>query len=199
MPDEHHTFSREKTAADQSSRVDLRPVTQEKTEEPLDALYDLLIVFALSVSPVSEVRGAIIYGTLAGIDPWVNFTISTAGNMFIAAVLWFSLGRLELFLRRKAEAGAERNSILGSFARWYCRHEERVSMRVRPYMRKYGVIGLAVFVAVPLPATGVWTANLAAFALGIREKAAFLSILIGALIASTVMLIISTPLGWLLT
>jgi len=63
-------------------------------------------------------------------------------------------------------------------------------------IEKYETLGLAIFVAIPLPATGAWTGAMAAFLLGLKFHHAMLSILLGVVIAGVVMTVLSL-LGWL--
>ena len=48
------------------------------------------------------------------------------------------------------------------------------------------VIGLVLFVAIPLPVTGAWTGSLAAFLFGVSKKKAFPCIFAGICIAGVV-------------
>ncbi|MDD3750390.1 MAG: small multi-drug export protein [Firmicutes bacterium] len=48
-----------------------------------------------------------------------------------------------------------------------------------------------VFVAVPLPSTGAWTASVAAFLLGIRIRYSFVSISIGTILAGVIVTYLS--------
>ena len=72
---------------------------------------------------------------------------------------------------------------------------ERARRRGR-MIEKYERIGLALFVAVPLPVTGAWTGSLVAVLLGLRVKTAFISIAIGVFIAGIIVTTLSL-LGWL--
>ena len=51
---------------------------------------------------------------------------------------------------------------------------------------KYGAIGLALFVAIPLPVTGAWTGSLAAIVFDIKPKYAFPAIVLGVTIAGII-------------
>jgi len=62
-------------------------------------------------------------------------------------------------------------------------------------INRYERIGLALFVAIPLPVTGAWTGSLAAVLFGLKFKHAFLSIFIGVLIAGMIVTC-ATLLGW---
>ncbi|HBD63998.1 MAG TPA: ligand-binding protein SH3, partial [Clostridiales bacterium] len=58
-------------------------------------------------------------------------------------------------------------------------------------VKKYGYWGLFIFVAIPLPGTGVWTGSLIASLLDMRFKYAFPTIVIGNLVASICIMILS--------
>jgi len=58
-------------------------------------------------------------------------------------------------------------------------------------VKKYGVIGLVIIVAIPLPGTGVWSGSLAAALLDIRFKWAFPAILTGNILAAIAVMMIS--------
>ena len=48
-----------------------------------------------------------------------------------------------------------------------------------------------LFVGIPLPGTGAWTGALVASVLGMNKKKAFIAILLGVIIASIIMMILS--------
>ena len=54
-------------------------------------------------------------------------------------------------------------------------------------VNKYSLIGLFLFVAVPLPGTGGWTGALIAALMEMRFKKAFLSIAAGVMVAGLIM------------
>lgn len=62
---------------------------------------------------------------------------------------------------------------------WINRRTEKQQKEVN----KYGFIGLTLFVAVPLPITGVWTGATVAYFLGIRKRYAFFALLLGVILA----------------
>lgn len=53
-------------------------------------------------------------------------------------------------------------------------------------VRKYRLLGLVLFVAVPLPGTGAWTGALVAAFLNIRLRSALPAITLGVLIAGNI-------------
>lgn len=68
----------------------------------------------------------------------------------------------------------------------------RTRRKTEAGMRKYGVfIGLMIFVAIPLPVTGAWTGSIAAFLFGIKFRYSLPAIMMGVLIASIVVSILT--------
>ncbi|MDP2400629.1 MAG: small multi-drug export protein [Actinomycetota bacterium] len=70
---------------------------------------------------------------------------------------------------------------------WLHRKLERVRHKAHPLVEKYGVMGLAAFVAVPLPGTGAYSGSAAAWLLDMKWHKAFLSISIGVVVALGIM------------
>ena len=63
-------------------------------------------------------------------------------------------------------------------------------------IEKYEFWGLVAFVGIPLPGTGAWTGSLIAALLGIRFRKAFPAIVLGLVVATVIMTILSyTVLG----
>ena len=58
-------------------------------------------------------------------------------------------------------------------------------------VKKYGVIGLCLFVAVPLPGTGAWTGAALAWLFGFSVWTAFISIAIGLVLAGTIVTLVT--------
>ena len=61
----------------------------------------------------------------------------------------------------------------------------------RSKIEKYGFWGLVLFVGIPLPGTGAWTGCLVASVLEMDKKKSFLAAMIGVIMASIIMMIIS--------
>lgn len=130
----------------------------------LNFLDPWLVVFFLAILPVIELRGAILYGIGAGLDPFLVFLLSAAANSLIV---------FPVFLFLEIVSGyAERISFIHSFL-------EATREKTKVYVDKYGFIGLAVFVAIPLPGTGAYTAALGAHLLGMKKRKAIPAIILG--------------------
>ena len=143
-----------------------------------------LEVIILAASPISELRGAIPWAILKHQFPWYYaFLLAVIGNLLpVPFILLF----LDTFSRRLSKVG-----IFEKMLRWLFEHTRRRGKIINRYER----IGLALFVAIPLPVTGAWTGSLAAVLFGLKFKHAFLSIFVGILIAG-VIVTCATLLGW---
>ena len=73
---------------------------------------------------------------------------------------------------------------------------EHKAMSQSANIEKYEFWGLVAFVGIPLPGTGAWTGSLIAALLGIRFRKAFPAIVLGLVVATVIMTILSyTVLG----
>ncbi len=144
-----------------------------------------LIILTISALPVVELRGALPIAINLFHMPWYKaLCLAVIGNLLPVPILLLFLDSL---------AKAVSHIDIG----------QRVVNRVFDHTRrrgkaieKYEKIGLTLFVAIPLPITGAWTGSIAAFLLGLRFKYAFLSILIGVIIAGAIVTSLCL-LGWL--
>ncbi len=71
--------------------------------------------------------------------------------------------------------------------------------KVKDKYEQYGAIALFLFVAIPLPLSGIWSATLAAVALKIPLKKAFIAIFFGMLVAGFIVTMASIAGGEILT
>jgi len=146
---------------------------------------DGAIVASISALPVIELRGAVPVGiNVLRLRWWAVLPVAIAGNMLPVPFILLTLGPLS---RRLMRFRAGRRFFEWLFAR---------TRRKTAGIEKYETLGLAVFVAIPLPATGAWTGAIAAFLLGIRFHHALWSILLGVIVAGVIMTVLSL-MGWL--
>jgi uncharacterized membrane protein len=63
---------------------------------------------------------------------------------------------------------------------------------------RYGFLGLALFVAIPLPLTGAYTGTILAWLLGTDWRKAFPAVALGVLVAGIVVLLVTLGVieGW---
>lgn len=125
------------------------------------------IVMITAALPISELRGAIPLGLYYGMSLQKAFWLSILGNIsFVApALLLFEpvSNRLRKF------------KIWARFFNWVFERTKKNADTIQ----KYEALGLAIFVAVPLPMTGAWSGVIAASLFKIRFRYAFIAIIAG--------------------
>lgn len=133
------------------------------------------ITLFLSAMPVSELRGAI---------PWATFMLNMS---WTEALGWSILGNILpvpfiLLLMDPVQNTLRKVPLFDRFFEWlFARTRCKGAM-----IEKYRAVGLAFFVAVPLPITGAWTGSIAAFLFGIRFIPAFVAVSLGVVMAGII-------------
>lgn len=139
-----------------------------------------LIVGVLAMLPVTELRVAIPVGVLMYHMPlWEAFLIAEIGNAAPVFVV-YALGD---YLREKAE---KKKSI---WHRLLHKVMHRSHRKVHNAIQRWGPFALALFVAVPLPGTGVWNAAIGAYLLHIKLPKSLPYILLGNLVAGLIIVL----------
>lgn len=135
----------------------------------------VIAAFFISMVPILELRAGIPAGVAAGLNPWQAMLVAVAGNILPVP---FALLFLRKILRTLRRTSSRLNRIIA-------RYEQKTLTKAEK-VRKYEVLGLLLFVAVPLPGTGAWTGAVIASILEIRLKTAVPMILLGLLIAGVI-------------
>ena len=138
-----------------------------------------LVVFVISLMPILELRGGLIAAALLGLNPIESYVIAIIGNIIpVPFILWFITKILDWMRNSKK---------LNKVAKWL---DKKVAKH-KGQIEKYGFLGLILFVGIPLPGTGAWTGCLIASVLEMDRKKSFFATLVGILIASIIMMILS--------
>jgi len=145
-----------------------------------------LAVIVVAAMPVLELRGAIPLGLAMGLDIRSVVFFSILGNLIPVIPILFLLEPVSEFLGRFWP--------FNRFFKWLFEKTRRRSDLVE----RYEFFGLMLFVAIPLPITGAWTACIAATLFKVRFRWAFSAIFIGVCIASVIVLLISLIGGGIL-
>jgi uncharacterized membrane protein len=124
----------------------------------------------LSFMPISELRGAIPFGIASGLPWYAAFGIAVFLNAMVAPVCWIFLSTLhKLFMK------------MNWYKTFFDRFIESARNKLHDKVERWGWLGVAVFVAIPLPFTGAWTGTLGAWVLGISRRKTMLAVLLGVL------------------
>ncbi|MDO5551759.1 MAG: small multi-drug export protein [Lachnospiraceae bacterium] len=139
------------------------------------------IIFLISMVPILELRG----GLLAASPALLNVPILRAipicviGNILPIPFI--------LLLIEKVLDWMEGVPGLQKIAIWLRQKADKNKGQVE----KYGFWGLVLFVGIPLPGTGAWTGSLVASLLHMKIRKSFPAILLGIVIATVIMSLLS--------
>ena len=140
-----------------------------------------MIIFIISMIPILELRG----GLLAASPALLNVPILRAipicviGNLLPIPFI--------LLLIEKILNVMERIPGFGKFAVWIRQKADKNKGQIE----KFGFWGLVLFVGIPLPGTGAWTGSLVAALLHMKFGKAIGAILIGIIMATVIMSLLS--------
>lgn len=142
----------------------------------LSGLAPELAVLIVGALPIIELRGAIPLGLALGMTPSSAYFFSLLGNI-LPLIPWYYL--LDPIFSRLKKTTSFRNS-----ADWF--YQRTMTKNVQ--IKKYGLWGLLLFVAIPLPGTGGWTGITIASFMGLKIIPAALAILAGLVLSGLVVL-----------
>ena len=133
---------------------------------------EFLLTVLVSMVPVIELRGGIPFGVAAGLPVWLAFVAAVIGNIIPAPFIIMFIKRIFAWMRRKIP---RLNHVVDKL-------ETKAHLKGATVTR-YKYLGLAIFVAIPLPGTGAWTGALVAAFLDMRLRKAMPAIMLGVVVA----------------
>lgn len=144
-----------------------------------------LIIFLVSMVPIIELRGAMIYAV--GYDlPYIPALITCViGNMLPVPLVYF-------FARKVLQWGADKKYIGKLFSFFLVKGEKAGQKLVKTAGRGGLFVALMLFVGIPLPGTGAWTGTLGASFLNMGFKSTVAAVCLGVVIAGIIMAVLST-------
>jgi len=142
-------------------------------------VWNALLIIGVSAAPIIELRGGIPLAISLKFSPDWAFGLALLGNLIVIPILLWGFQWIETL-----------------FMRWPFTQRilERIFARSRRkgrWVKRWGITGLVLLVAIPLPGTGAWTGAIAARLLGIPNKKAMPWIALGVLIAGILVLLAS--------
>lgn len=141
---------------------------------------EIIDVFLLSMVPLIEQRGAIPLGILLHqMNPFAVFAISFLGSLVPVPFILFFFSYIFEWLGK--------TRIL----RWFYDFIDKKVQKGRDKVERYEKWGLILFVAIPLPTTGLWTGSAVAAFLRMDKRKAALYIIAGGFISAVVITVLS--------
>lgn len=145
-----------------------------------DLFYKYLFTFFLSMLPLIEIRGAVVYALGWNVPFWPALCLALVGNILPVPVIFF-LARKVLIWGSSLPAP--------KLARFFQFFLDRGAAAGRKLQRdKKGIYwALFLFIGIPIPGTGAWTGTLAASLLDLDFKETCIAALGGILLAAFLM------------
>lgn len=144
-----------------------------------------LIIFLVSMVPIIELRGAMVYAVGYGLPYIPALIVCVVGNMLPVPFIYF-------FARKVLTWGKDKKYI-GKICTFFLVKGERAGQKLVATAGRGGLfIALLLFVGIPLPGTGAWTGTLGASFLNMGFKSTVLSVCLGVVMAGIIMAVVST-------
>ncbi|MBP5466134.1 MAG: small multi-drug export protein, partial [Clostridia bacterium] len=154
---------------------------------------DKIATLIMSFIPLIELKGGIIFARGAALNFFESFSLAYVGSTIafipvffllvpilnlLKKIKWFNAfaDKTELFFKEKADGALKKAEKNGKKARTE---------------KFYKMLGTFIFVAIPLPMTGVWTGTAVAVFLGLKFKDAVLPVVIGNFIAGAIISVLA--------
>ena len=132
------------------------------------------VTIIIAALPIAELRGSIPVALMMGIEPVKAFFLSILGNSLPIIPVLLLLEPISNALMR-----------FKPWKRFFDWLFERTKAK-GDLIQKYEAIGLVLFVAIPLPMTGMWSGCIAASLFRIKFRYAFPAILSGVILAGII-------------
>jgi len=140
----------------------------------------------MAMTPVGELRLSLPVAVLAfHIPVWQAVLLSVFGNAIPAMIILFFAKPFHNYIDKKT----------GLVSKGWLKALHRAQEKFAGDYQKYGLIGLTIFIGIPLPVTGAWTGALAAFVFGIPFRKAWPFVLAGIIISSFLTLLVTVGAG----
>ncbi len=131
-----------------------------------------LAVVVSGLIPGFEPRYAVILGALLGLP--------LAETIFLASITVLILSLVLMYLIDLVD---KTFPLIPGIGRLYVSYKAKALYRARRYVQRYGTLGLVLFIAIPFPATGMYTGALAGLLLGIRGRQMLLALIAGGMMS----------------
>ena len=135
-----------------------------------------LIVFLISMVPLIELRGSMLYATGVGLPLLPAYITAIIGNMLPVPFIY-------LFARKILLWGCDK-PVIGPFFTFCLERGNKAGEKLQAKAGRGLFVALLLFVGIPLPGTGAWTGSLIAALLEMDIKKATLAVFLGVLLAT---------------
>ena len=142
-------------------------------------MMNYIIVFLISMVPLIELRGSILYATGIGLPFLPAYITAIIGNMLPVPFIF-------LFARKILFWGADK-PVIGRFFSFCLEKGEKGGKKLQAKAGRGLFVALLLFVGIPLPGTGAWTGTLAASFLELDWRKSVIMVMLGVVMAGVIM------------
>ncbi len=150
-----------------------------------------ILVILVAMFPLIELKGAIPIGIKSGLNLWQSAVLSYIGSTIIVIPIFFLLIYVFKLLKKIPFIGKLVYKLEAMFERKAEKISEKSGDKPEEIKRKFFIKALFIFVAVPLPLTGVWTGTAIAVFLNMKFRDALLPLALGNLVAGSFITLIT--------
>ena len=144
-------------------------------------LKQILLLTFITCIPALELRASIPWGVFGNAKWGISEPMAWPLVMLICTVANILLGFAVFWILVPIMHWLERFALFRKRIEPLLSHAQR---RIHPYVEKYGELGVALFIGVPLPGSGVYTGAVGAFVLGLDRKKFAVANVLGVCIAA---------------
>jgi uncharacterized membrane protein len=138
-------------------------------------IVDLITSILWSLSPFGESKVGIPYGISQGVNSYLVLITCFVANLLVFPLMMFFLENIN--------KGLARWRPYKKGAIWVAK---RAKSGTGDKIQRFGFFGLALFVMLPLPGTGVYAGSIAAYLFRIERKKAFMANAVGIFFSSLI-------------
>ena len=114
-----------------------------------------------------------------GIPTWTLYLVALLGSSIPVFFIIFLIEKVIHWM------SGSKVKFFNNFSNWLLKKVDKHKGKIE----KYGYLGVFIFVAIPLPGTGVWTGSLIASVLGLKPLKALPLIILGNAVAGLLMIL----------
>ena len=138
-----------------------------------------LEIMLLAMLPLTEFRGALPIGIAMDLNPIGVYIASVIGSTIVSIPLILTFRHILNFFRN-----------IDIFLPLVKKVDSKIESGMRR-LKSISILGIILFVGIPLPTTGTWTASAIASILKMRIKTSLLGVLIGNMMSGIIVSLIS--------
>ncbi len=143
-----------------------------------DVTHRVIQVMLISIAPAAELRVAIPFGIARGLHPLVAFLAAVVATWAVIVPMFLIL---DLFYERFLSNVSLIHRVV-----------QEIRHRGGTYVERWGVLGVGIYVSLPLPGPGIYSGVILAWLFGLPRRRAIASLALGVAASGVLVAAIST-------